>query len=212
MPRYKFSWTNLDERLLRGLVRDLDLDATDPAASLRSCYGARPTDDFVRDSWAALREQWLAKDGPTRRSVSLPSNLFYSTSIPACVLVFRADKPVERRNHLLFVDGSQRFAKGRNQNQMSPADVDAIVAAYRTGDDPDDEGGVNVRLVPFDEIKGNGFDLNIGRYLKTAAADGLDLATALANYEEARARRLEAEHAVFARFAAAGIADLGVHP
>lgn len=141
--------------------------------------------------------------------VSLPSNLFYSTSIPACVLVFRADKPVERRNHVLFVDGSQRFAKGRNQNQMSPADVDAIVAAYRTGEDPDDEGGVNVRLVPFDEIKTTGFDLNVGRYLRAAAADTLDLANALANYEDARAHRFEAEHALFDRLRAAGITGLG---
>jgi len=139
--------------------------------------------------------------------VSLPSNLFYSTSIPACVLVFRADKPVERRNHVLFLDGSQRFAKGRNQNQMSPADVDAIVAAYRTEDNPDGDGQVHVRLVPCDEIKGNGFDLNVGRYLKTAAADGVDLATALANYEDARARRVNAEHSLLERLAAASLRD-----
>ena len=92
---------------------------------------------------------------------------------------------------------------------MSPADVDAIVAAYRTGHDPDGEGGVNLRLVPFDEIKGNAFDLNIGRYLKTAAADTIDLATALANYHDARVQRINAERALFDRLAAVGLADLG---
>lgn len=141
--------------------------------------------------------------------VSLPTNLFYNTSIPACVLVFRATKPAERRNHVLFVDGSLCFNKGRNQNQMSTTDVDAIVTAYRTGEDPDGTGGVNVRLVPFDEIKGTGFDLNIGRYLKSTAADALDLPTAIAQYQEARSARLAAERALLERLVAAGLVDRG---
>ncbi len=107
------------------------------------------------------------------------------------------------------MDGSQRFAKGRNQNQMSGDDVDALSAAFQSGKDTDGVGEVNVRLVPFDEIKTNSFDLNIGRYLKTAAADTLDLTTAIANYAAARARRMESEQALFERLGAAGIADLG---
>ncbi|MEJ7743747.1 MAG: hypothetical protein WKF73_15160 [Nocardioidaceae bacterium] len=45
---------------------------------------------------------------------------------------------------------------------------------------------MNVRLVPFDEIKANGFDLNIGRYVRVEAEDAVDLATALATYQDAR--------------------------
>jgi type I restriction enzyme M protein len=164
---------------------------------------------LFRGGVEARIRQCLIESDRLESVVSLPTNLFYNTSIPACVLVFRASKPVERRNHVLFVDGSLRFTKGRNQNQMSAPDVDAIVAAYRTAEDPDGAGGVNVRLVPFDEIKTNAFDLNIGRYLKTAAADTIDLATALANYEDARAYRIETEQALFERLKAAGIASLG---
>ena len=69
MSRYKFKWTNLDANMLRGLCRDLDLDVGDPAESLRSYYGARPTDDFVREAWPSLLERWLATDGPSRRRV-----------------------------------------------------------------------------------------------------------------------------------------------
>jgi type I restriction enzyme M protein len=141
--------------------------------------------------------------------VSLPTNLFYSTSIPACVLIFRATKAVERRNHVLFVDGSQRFSKGRNQNHMTDADIDAIVAAHLSGEDSAGNDGVNVRLVPFDEIKVNGFYLNIGRYVRAAAVERLDLPTALSNYRAARARRLEAEQELLGRIAAADIEGLG---
>ena len=164
---------------------------------------------LFRGGVEARIRQCLVEQDRLEAVVGLPSNLFYSTSIPACVLIFRSNKPSERRNHVLFVDGSARFTKGRNQNNMSTDDVEAIVAAYQSSADPDGEGGVNVRLVAFDEIKTNGFDLNIGRYLKTAAADTLDLPTALANYEDARTRRLDAEQALFERLAAAGLADLG---
>lgn len=137
--------------------------------------------------------------------IGLPPNLFYSTSIPACLLIFRASKPEGRRNHVLFVDGSARFAKGRNQNFMSDDDTNAILAAYRTGTDPDGDGGVQVRLVPIHEIKANGFDLNMGRYVRVEAEQGLSLHQALTNYAAARATRLATEAALFDRLAAAGI-------
>ena len=76
------------------------------------------------------------------------------------------------------MDGSKRFSKGRNQNQMARDDVEAIVTAYRTLTDPDGEGGVQVRVVAHAEIKENGWDLNIGRYLRGAAEEVVDVATA----------------------------------
>lgn len=138
--------------------------------------------------------------------VGLPANLFYSTSIPACLLIFRSTKIEERRRHVLFVDGSKRFTKGRNQNQMTPGDVEAIVVACRSGADPDGEEGVAVRLVPLAEIEGNGFDLNVGRYLRGAAEEVVDVETALAELREAQAALREAEAEMWKRLEAAGYA------
>jgi len=136
--------------------------------------------------------------------IGLPTNLFYSTSIPACLLIFRANKPAERTGHVLFVDGSARFVKGRNQNQMGAEDVEAIVATYRSGDGTD--LGVPSRLVEHAEIKENGWDLNIGRYLKTAAAETVDVPTALAALREAQAKLRDAEAKLDERLKAAGYA------
>lgn len=157
---------------------------------------------------AAIRECLIRKD-LLEAVIGLPPNLFYSTSIPACILVFRTAKPTGRKDHVLFVDGSARFAKGKNQNRMSSDDVDTLVKAYRTGMDPDGDGGANVRLVPLAEIEENQFDLNVGRYIKVAAAEQLNVADAIAAYQEARDARIEAETALFARLTAAGIAQLG---
>lgn len=95
--------------------------------------------------------------------------------------------------------------KGKNQNRMADDDIQVLIKAYKTGKDPDGEAGANVRLVPFDEIKNNGFNLNIGRYIKVAAEETADLGTALVAYADARQKRLEAEAAMFQRLAAAGI-------
>ncbi len=156
---------------------------------------------------AKIREA-LIKSDTLDAVIGLPGNLFYSTSIPACLLIFRATKPEKRRGHVLFIDGSARFVKAKNQNQMSDDDVQALINAYDSGDDPDGDGGAHVRLVSRTEIQTNGFDLNIGRYIKQSAAEELDLDAAIAGYIEARAARIAAEEALFKRFAAAGIADL----
>lgn len=157
---------------------------------------------------AKIRE-CLIKDDRLEAVIGLPGNLFYSTSIPACLLIFRAKKPKDRKGHVLLVDGSARFTKGRNQNHMSPEDSQAILDSYISGEDPDGEGGVQVRLVPHSEIAENGWDLNIGRYVKAAATDEVDLDTAIKAYQEARTHRIASEQALFQRLAAAGIAELG---
>lgn len=141
--------------------------------------------------------------------IGLPPNLFYSTTIPACILVFRHQKEADRKDHVLFVDGSARFVKGRNQNRMSPDDIRVLTEAYLTGPDPDGDAQANARLVPFDEIADNGFDLNIGRYIKVAAEATADLGTALVAYADARQKRLETEAAMLSRLAAAGL-DLSI--
>ncbi|WP_280505059.1 type I restriction-modification system subunit M [Nocardia farcinica] len=153
---------------------------------------------------AKIRQRLIEKD-LLEAIVGLPPNLFYSTSIPACLLIFRDQKPAERKDHVLFIDGSARFSKGKSQNVMSEGDVHTLVDAYRTGEDPDGDGGAEVRLVRFEEIEQNGFDLNIGRYIKVAAEETADLGTALVSYADARQCRIGTEVAMFERLAAAGI-------
>jgi type I restriction enzyme M protein len=147
-----------------------------------------------------IRECLIQRD-QLEAVIGLPGNLFYSTTIPACLFVFQYEKPVEHRGSVLIVDGSKRFTKGRNQNYMGADDVDAIVAAYRrrTGGDE-----VSARSVDHAEVKENGWDLNIGRYLKTEETESVDVPTALAALREAQDRLREAETRLDARLRAAG--------
>jgi len=133
----------------------------------------------------AIRECLLRKDF-LEAVIGLPNNLFYSTSIPVCLLIFRKTKPVERRGKVLFIDASARFTVGKNQNALSWDDIEVIDAAYKRGEDIDGGGGLGLHLAGLVEIESNGFNLNIGRYIKGAAASGANVEEALIAYREAR--------------------------
>ncbi len=160
---------------------------------------------LFRGGVEAKIRQCLVEQDSLEAVIGLPSKLFYSTTIPASLLIFRAKKDKARKNHVLFIDASARFTKGKPQNVMSAEDVDDIIKAYHTGEDPDGEGGIEIRLVSIDEIKRNMFDLNIGRYVRAAADATTDLPTAMAAYQAARAARRTAEETMFKVLATAGI-------
>ena len=69
MPRYRFEWVNLPESLLGQLGEGAGGTLEDRARQLRRQYGARPREDFVRDHWDVLREEWLGRDATSRNAV-----------------------------------------------------------------------------------------------------------------------------------------------
>ncbi len=159
---------------------------------------------FRGSSEAAIRQHLIEND-MLEAVVGLAPNLFYGTSIPACLLFFRATKDADRQGHVLFIDGAKRFTKGKNQNELSESDVEDLFAVYKSNGAVE-KADIAARLVPHDEIAGNKWDLNIGRYLKTAAAEVIDVTMALAALDEARANLATVEEAMLERLKAAGYA------
>ncbi|MCK0190659.1 type I restriction-modification system subunit M [Arenibacter sp. F20364] len=93
--------------------------------------------------------------------IGLPSNIFYGTSIPTCILVFK--KCRENPDDILFIDASAHFEKVKTQNMLSEAHIDKIVSIYR-------ERNTEVKysyIAPLSEIEENDFNLNIPRYVDT---------------------------------------------
>ena len=114
--------------------------------------------------------------------IGLPQNLFYGTGIPAAILVLRREKPPERRGHVLFIDASNDFASGTNQNALRDRDVERIASTYRKNTEVEQYS----RRVSLAEIEENGFNLNLSRYIDTTVAeDEIDLTTAVANLRNA---------------------------
>jgi type I restriction enzyme M protein len=92
--------------------------------------------------------------------IGLPPNLFYGTGIPATILIFRRSKSDDS---VLFIDASEGFEQGSKQNRLRQEDIDKIVMTYRQRKSIDKYA----YLATLEEIKENGFNLNIPRYVDT---------------------------------------------
>lgn len=146
----------------------------------------------------------IIEDGLLEAVIGLPNNLFYSTSIPVAILVFRKRKAAEREDKVLVIDASKRFVPGKNQNTLSEDDVNVIDAAYKQGVDIDGAGELGMRLVDVSEIAENNFDLNIGRYIKGETAAEANVEEALIEYKEAREKLAVADEVLAEKLKAAG--------
>jgi type I restriction enzyme M protein len=101
--------------------------------------------------------------------IGLPANLFYGTGIPAAILIF--NKGRGKRTDVLFIDGSQRFESGKNQNRLRSKEVEDIVDVYRRFTGGKLPAGVAEEKYSYvatrEEIAGNDYNLNIPRYVDT---------------------------------------------
>ena len=93
--------------------------------------------------------------------IGLPSNIFYGTSIPTCILVLKKQR--ENPDDILFIDASQGFESGNNQNVLRPEDIDRIISTYRNRAAIEKFSYVADR----NEIAENDYNLNIPRYVDT---------------------------------------------
>lgn len=101
--------------------------------------------------------------GQLEAVIGLPSNLFYGTGIPACILVLNKAGAAQRQ-HVLFINADREYREGKAQNHLRPEDIDKIVHAYRAGQDIP----AYARRVPVAEIKAEDYNCNIRRYVDNA--------------------------------------------
>jgi len=93
--------------------------------------------------------------------IGLPANLFYGTSIPACILVFKKCRVHD--DNILFIDASQHFDKVGNQNALTDDHVVKIIEAYQARENIDKYAYV----ATLSEVAENDYNLNIPRYVDT---------------------------------------------
>ncbi|MGI6409970.1 MAG: type I restriction-modification system subunit M [Bacteroidales bacterium] len=106
----------------------------------------------------------LLKDNNIDTVIGLPSNLFYSTGIPVCILVL---KNCKKEDDVLFINASEHFEKGKRQNVLSKQHLKDIVETYKFRKEIERYS----RRVSMEEIEKNGYNLNISRYVSTAVEE-----------------------------------------
>jgi len=106
----------------------------------------------------------LLKDGHIDTVIGLPSNLFYSTGIPVCILVL---KKCKKPDDVLFINAAEHFVKGKRQSQLTDEHIAKIIKTYQFRE----EEARYSRRVEMVEIEKNDFNLNISRYISTAVGE-----------------------------------------
>ena len=104
-----------------------------------------------------IREK-LLRAGNIYAVIGLPSNLFYNTSIPTCIIVLKKHRD---GRDVLFVDASKKCNKGKKQNEMTDEHINSVVELYTKRETIEKESF----LASFEEIEKNDFNLNIPRYV-----------------------------------------------
>ena len=122
--------------------------------------------------------QYLVTNNFVEAVIQLPPNLFFGTSIATCVMVLKKNKP---DTNVLFIDASNEFVKVTNNNKLTPANIDNIVAAFAARTDKE----FFCKLVSYDEIKAQNFNLSVSTYVEQKdTREKIDIVKHNANIKE----------------------------
>jgi type I restriction enzyme M protein len=92
--------------------------------------------------------------------IGLPANLFFGTSIPAVILIFKKGR---KNKDILFIDASREFEKGKNQNSINDKHIAKILDTYHNRKEIEKYS----HKADIEEIRENDYNLNIPRYVDT---------------------------------------------
>ncbi|MGQ0801636.1 MAG: N-6 DNA methylase [Pseudomarimonas sp.] len=109
----------------------------------------------------------LVRKGYIKGIIGLPANLFYGTGIPACIVVIDKQDAAARRG-IFMLDASAGFIKDGPKNRLREQDIHRIVDAFSKQDSSDPR---YARMVGFDEIEKNDFNLNLPRYIDSQRSE-----------------------------------------
>jgi type I restriction enzyme M protein len=97
--------------------------------------------------------------------IGLPANIFYGTSIPTCIMVFKKQR--KNTQDVLFIDASQHFDKVKTQNVLQDEHIEKIITTYRNRTEEDKYS----KIASLELIAENDYNLNIPRYVDTFEAE-----------------------------------------
>ncbi len=128
-----------------------------------------------------IRKELLEKNN-IDAVIGMPGNLFYSTSIPVCILVL---KKCRKHDDILFINASEEFEKDRRQNVLTDVHIEKTVKAYQNREE---HAGFS-KLVSMADIADNNNNLNISGYISTAKEElPVDLGKVHGDLEEIHQR------------------------
>ncbi|MDE1211537.1 type I restriction-modification system subunit M [Vibrio aestuarianus] len=144
---------------------------------------------FRKAAEGKIRKQLLEQD-MLEAVIGLGPNVFYGTQLAACVMVFKQNKPADKKGKVMFIDASDQIRVGRAQNFLEPNHVRQIYDWYHNYQDVENY----VKVASMDELAENDYNLNIPLYVEKIIEDNLpSVEEAMADLKQAWQESLEAE-------------------
>lgn len=147
-----------------------------------------------------IREYLIKEKNYLDAVIGLPANIFYGTSIPTCILVFKKCK--ENEDNVVFIDSSEHFEKVKTQNILREEDIEKIINTYKERKTEDKYSYV----ATLEEIAENDYNLNIPRYVDTfEEEEPVDIDAVMAEIKSLEAKRADLDIEIDSYFKELGL-------
>src|SRR5690349_1029707 len=125
---------------------------------------------FRGNAEAVIRQQ-LVRSGYLKAIIGLPTNLFYGTGIPACIVVLDKENATARKG-IFMIDASKGFKKDGPKNRLREQDIHKIVDTFTRQDESNPR---YARMVPVEETANskNDYNLNLPRYIDSTEPEDI---------------------------------------
>lgn len=116
---------------------------------------------FAGGANEAIRKYIIENQNSLDAVIGLPANLFYGAGIPAVIMIFKKCRKID--DNILFIDASNEFENGKNQNRLSDNNIQKIFSTYSQRKEVERYS----HRASLEEIRENEHNLNIPRYVNT---------------------------------------------
>lgn len=155
---------------------------------------------LFRDSEQAIRKQVIESD-IIEAVIGLGPNLFYNSPMESCVVVLNCNKPAERKNKVLFINGVEHVTRERAHSCLSDDDLDVLCEAYFK---PDNQSDLTA-LVDLETISENQYNLSIPLYVKAKVSEEVhDIEHSIESWKMSRAQLKKQTNKLFNSLAQLG--------
>ena len=124
-----------------------------------------------------IREQ-LVNSHKLEAVINLPSGVFYSTGVSACVLFLNNNKATERDGKTILIDASSIVHARRAQKYMDESDIERVYNFFADFDDVIDFA----KVVSEEDIAEKGYTLAVNTYIEKTPPKPIDPKEVKVNY------------------------------
>lgn len=158
-PRYRYGLAPASKADYAFLLHDLYHLKPDGIMAIVLPHGVLFRGDADGEGEGKIRRN-LIENNHIEAIIGLPANIFFGTGIPTIIMILRQKRDA---SDVLFVDASGEYIKDGKQNRLRASNIRRIAdAVIHRGDIPH-----FARLVTKEEIRANGYNLNIPRYIES---------------------------------------------